>query len=233
MPRRAATAGVPLAMLKLRAACNMHASSQCQPAAWLRHWWLAADRQCVATLAVWCRHAGEIIQCVSQGLRPVWPPDCFPHLEYLGKRCLAHHPDERPSFTEIVMEIEDMEVSVACKHAHTEPLACVCFSIHAPCLMMACCDRPYQPWACCVCAVPWWVQRPPSSPPPWGVLSFMLSRAHAAMRVFVPLPLPSVCMLHVALRAGHVERLAAAGARGRPAGWQRRQLVQHLWRGRG
>lgn len=55
-------------------------------------------------------HQGEIIQCVSQGLRPVWPPDCFPHLEYLGKRCLAHNPDERPSFTEIVKEIEDMEV---------------------------------------------------------------------------------------------------------------------------
>lgn len=59
--------------------------------------------------------AGEIIQCVSQGLRPVWPPDCFPHLEYLGKRCLAHHSDERPTFTEIVKEIEDMEVR-CCAH---------------------------------------------------------------------------------------------------------------------
>jgi hypothetical protein len=34
-----------------------------------------------------------------QGLRPQWPPDCFPHLEYLGKRCIAHNPGDRPSFT--------------------------------------------------------------------------------------------------------------------------------------
>ncbi|EFJ51334.1 hypothetical protein VOLCADRAFT_109637 [Volvox carteri f. nagariensis] len=53
---------------------------------------------------------GEVIQSVSQGLRPQWPPDCFPHLEYLGKRCIAHNPADRPSFGEIVKELEDMEV---------------------------------------------------------------------------------------------------------------------------
>lgn len=45
-----------------------------------------------------------------QGLRPQWPPDCFPHLEYLGKRCIAHNPADRPTFGEIVKELEDMEV---------------------------------------------------------------------------------------------------------------------------
>ncbi|KAG2497768.1 hypothetical protein HYH03_004040 [Edaphochlamys debaryana] len=53
---------------------------------------------------------GEVIQSVSQGLRPQWPPDCFPHLEYLGKRCIAHNPADRPTFGEIVKELEDMEV---------------------------------------------------------------------------------------------------------------------------
>lgn len=53
---------------------------------------------------------GEVIQSVSQGLRPQWPPDCFPHLEYLGKRCIAHNPADRPTFSEIVKELEDMEV---------------------------------------------------------------------------------------------------------------------------
>ncbi len=48
--------------------------------------------------------------CRPQGLRPQWPPDCFPHLEYLGKRCIAHNPADRPTFTDIVKELEDMEV---------------------------------------------------------------------------------------------------------------------------
>ena len=49
----------------------------------------------------------QIIHCVViEGRRPEFPPDAPPALAALGRRCLAENPEERPTFAQILEELE-------------------------------------------------------------------------------------------------------------------------------